>query len=233
MHNTHLESITNLLAAAVSLTKHYYPNLYPDIEINKRTLIERSIDDAFSDLTVPWADDPEFINQLDSLILELEPKIQTEVKDYMDQAINFMRNQIAEPEYHFNPTPASSHRGFLSTATSLLENQDGRARKIFLKTFKEPTDQHWSMLELIRGYETFWRKRHSRCHRVCFPYRRIIWNRRIYIASSAERALQKLPTWKFFIDIWQIILSFDLKLLLDLIREWLAFEYGEVVKQSS
>lgn len=144
IHNTHLESITNLLAAAVSLTKHYYPNLYPDIEINKRTLIERSIDDAFSDLTVPWADDPEFINQLDSLIMELEPTIQTEVKEYMGQAIKLMRNQLAEVEYHFNPTPASSHRGFLSTAKSLLENQDGRARKIFLKTFKDPTDQHWS-----------------------------------------------------------------------------------------
>lgn len=144
MHDIHLESITNLLAAAISQTKGCYPDRFPDADWDLRTLVDRSIDDAYSDLTVPWADDPTFIAQLEAEIAKFEPAEQAEITAHLEKSRAFMREQLSDPEYHFNPTPPPHAGGFLKILRALRDDTDGRSRRLFRLTGRDPSERFWS-----------------------------------------------------------------------------------------
>ena len=144
LHDIHLESITNLLAAAITQVKHFYPDRYPPVDIDMRILAERSIDDAYSDLTVPWAEDPTFIKQLEDLIVGFSEEEQVELRAYLERGRAFMREQLTDPEYHFNPTPPEHSGGMLSTLKALCRNQGGHARRLYRLVRRDPSGKYWS-----------------------------------------------------------------------------------------
>jgi len=143
-HDIELESITNLLAAAITQAKRKYPDRFPDHYYDMQTMVLRSIDDAYRDLTVPWADDETFIAQLAALIDKLEPQEQEEARANLKSAQTELETFLQSGEEHFNPTPPQSQRGMLDLAKSLVQDPDGRNRRIFRKTLRNPKDLYWN-----------------------------------------------------------------------------------------
>jgi hypothetical protein len=126
-HDIELESITNLLAASVTQARSKYPDRFPDCDLDLKTLVLRSIDDAYRDQTVPWADDETFIAQLDRLIDRLEPKEAEEARTYLAKARDDLRVFQASGDEHFNPTPRANSSSRLSNLIRMVaDTRNGR-----------------------------------------------------------------------------------------------------------
>ncbi|MEM8811167.1 MAG: glycosyltransferase [Pseudomonadota bacterium] len=143
-HPYALESITNLLAAAITQTKTHYPERFPDHYYDMQTLILRSIDDAYRDLTVPWADDETFIAELESLIEGQAPAEQEAARASLESARAELRAFIDSGGDHFNPTPDPQGTGLLDMAAALAKDPDGRNRRLFMKTRRNPHNRYWN-----------------------------------------------------------------------------------------
>lgn len=142
-HSIQLESITNLLAAAITQAKSEYPDRFPDSNYDMRTIVLRSIDDAYRDLTVPWADDETFVSQLRTLIDDLEPTEREEAEAYLKEAQTELAAFVESHQEHFNPTPPVDGRPFLALCRSLLIDPQGRNRRLLRTTGRHPYNRYW------------------------------------------------------------------------------------------
>jgi hypothetical protein len=138
-HAIKLETISNLLAACISQAKHAYPDRFPDCFFDLKTLVKRSIDDAYRELTVPWADDEAFVEQLDTLIESADAADRTELRDDLAAAKAELADYAEGRKQHFNPTPHGAASGF-EKAKALI---GGRNRRLLKKTGRNPARKYW------------------------------------------------------------------------------------------
>lgn len=141
-HDVRLHTITNFLAPAITQAKRQFPDRFPDYQCDLKTIVMRSIDDSYRDRTVPWADDPAFGEQLDNLVETLPSGDREEARESLRSARQELAAFQASGEEHFNPTPLPAS-GTLTDLVTGLWNSDGRMRRLFTKTMRNPAKRYW------------------------------------------------------------------------------------------
>ena len=141
LHDIRLETISNYLAASISQAKRNYPDRFPGDGFTVETVVKRSVDDAYRDLTVPWADDEIFAAELDELIEAADPEKRAELRDYLRSAKKELKEFLASGKDHFNPTPHQRNNVF-DLGRTLLRNPRRNGR-LFWKTRRNPANKYW------------------------------------------------------------------------------------------
>jgi glycosyltransferase involved in cell wall biosynthesis len=141
-HDAKIITISNLLAASISQARSSYPDRFPNCFFDTKTMIKRSIDDAYRDLTVPQASDLEFDTEMNALIEKAEPADRDELREYLITAKTELKKFVDNGEEHFNPTPAPGASLF-DLAKALLGDWRGRNRRLLMKTGRNPARKYW------------------------------------------------------------------------------------------
>jgi glycosyltransferase involved in cell wall biosynthesis len=141
-HDIKLETISNFLAASISQARHAYPDRFPNCFFDVKTIAKRSIDDAYRELTVPWADDETFIAQLDALIDSLNVADRAELREYLAAAKSELTDYIEGRKEHYNPTPHGASN-FLDLMRAIGSDPVGRYWRLFLRTRCNPANKYW------------------------------------------------------------------------------------------
>jgi hypothetical protein len=84
-HSPRFVTLSNTLAAAVTLARARFGPEFAACAFEPRTLAERVIEDMYVSATVPWLDDPAFLAEVDEFFRSLPSGARTEVLAYRDR----------------------------------------------------------------------------------------------------------------------------------------------------
>ncbi len=103
-HPIKIESITNYLAAALSVGRETLPGYFERYPVLPETIARKTVDDMYVDRTVPWIDKPGLKQHFDALVDSL-PKNEAEaVREYRDRCHATFQSESQAPPVP-NPTP--------------------------------------------------------------------------------------------------------------------------------
>lgn len=142
-HPITLESITNLLAAPITQAATLIPEKVIGFDYELKTLVLRSIDDTFIERTVPWAEDPDYLAQLNDLIAQLPDVEKPEVEAYLETARAHTAAEDSGTLVHPNPTPPASGRGLVQFLRSADDEERTEAWRLFKALGRNPIDKVW------------------------------------------------------------------------------------------
>ena len=149
LHDYRIESISNLLAAPITQAAKLLPDRFNGFRISVKTLAVKSIDDAYLERTVPWADDPTFLAQLEGLIAELPPREQDDARGHLAQARTAMAEQDSRGEAEPNPTPPAEARGLLRFLSEESFSEWRRNWELYRSIGRNPIDRFWEFGDTI------------------------------------------------------------------------------------
>jgi len=144
LHEIQIESLTNILAAALTQAQKLLPELSEMFDYALKTLVMRSIDDAFFERTVQEVGFSTFLSQLDSLINQLDPEDRSEALKHREAGETFAQTQDEVGAQRQNPTPEVRRRDLLKLYVRLLKSRDPRVRRLRRVTKRNPIDRYWA-----------------------------------------------------------------------------------------
>jgi len=95
-HQPKFVAITNSLAAALSQAIAFMPELFGRYAFDQRTLAMRTIDDIYVSRTVPWGDDPKFLDEVERFIRSLPEQDAAECLVYRERCADALRRKEGE-----------------------------------------------------------------------------------------------------------------------------------------
>jgi glycosyltransferase involved in cell wall biosynthesis len=97
-HNPKFLAVSNTLAATISQAKAAAPEFFASYAFDTKTLARKTIDDLYVDRTVPWDDDPSFLDEVEAFIGSLPAADAADVFVYRDECLAKLRQPASEPD---------------------------------------------------------------------------------------------------------------------------------------
>jgi glycosyltransferase involved in cell wall biosynthesis len=143
-HDIKFVAISNALAATISQARTLLPEHFAPYQFDRKVLALRTVDDMYVDRTVPWVDDPRFLDGVERFLQSLPADAAGEARAYRAECMARLEEAERRGE------TADAPRPWRSAAVSLL-GLLRRARpdagsfewQLFRDTGRNPLRRHW------------------------------------------------------------------------------------------
>ena len=143
-HDPKFVAISNTLAATISQARAVMPESFGNYDFDQKTLARKTIDDLYVDRTVPWDDDPAFLDQVDAFIKSLPAEDAAEIYAYRDQCRDRLARQDAGAPSNYIRNADDARRQLFSSWRQTDAKSRKSAWQLFRETGRNPLGRYWT-----------------------------------------------------------------------------------------